>query len=991
MLKIDLRRLYPNQRAALSAVKKFLGKEKAKFAALVQMPTGTGKSGVITMACTLFPKYGSVLVLTPSDILCDQIKLNVASGFWDDDLKIKNPQPKETTRFTPTHLKLLPRETETIYISTIQSLQELYSEHRGNFYKLRDLIDLVIFDEGHREPARKWAEAVRVLEKRTIIFTATPYRNDLRLFNVDTKDKENWYVYSYQDAIKHKLVRNVEFVGINTRLAPRAFASELFAQYEKRFANAPYGGRVIVRCDTSNQIRAIVSQLNTFKRGCALGIHSTFPANATSYRNSVPNFKKEDPGATFYVHEDMLIEGVDDPRFSILVNYCVYGNARQLIQQIGRVIRNSSQRKHAQHAFVLGSGTEQLERWWENYKQAEVKEEWNYYLGQFRRLFDPEDPEFYKQILLPKSVRVYELESLQQLEKYIKDITYEMVQGDESIRMYKRHLFDEKRGCLWAYDHTVGSHLLDDAFHAESTLGITFLQGVGKYLFYFNSEGTTYEIMDKLRSVDPKTLQKLFSASSRFTQMSLRNFDVSRYAIRYRATRGYSLGDSLGTLMDHVHYCSGIAAPADNTRKRYVGFSRGSVVEAERVRFDRYCLWIKDIASILDADRNSSKIFRRFAVAATPPEDKKPSSILIDIDEFPEELFDSEQVQLTESVAETIPELFYRIDDDWTFTLPVGDVKYHVTIQRQDKSRRFKLKVRKEDQKRHLVRVRDTFESLFTYMNRGQMFRLTFENSTKVYAHGHYYELFRKIGGMRDPESFPLNGIFHTLRCLDDVPSPRGEKGTATTATGWQDNNVFGLIDSDKLFRELRDEHHVEANYDYLICGDMKKEIFDFLAVSEKGKRVVAIHAKSEESVLSASFFQTAVAQAIKSLDYLNPHSRLKPPDLNSYDGPWRSDGLEVSRRVRWTKKSASTIWDKVQEILQDPDKTIEVWIVIGRGFSYEAFKSEQRSNDPQPELIQIIYLLQSAYDTVAQMNARLRVLCAENLRARGQVPGAAN
>jgi len=45
MLKIDHRRLYPNQPAARSAVNKFLGKEKAKFAALVQMPTGTGKSG----------------------------------------------------------------------------------------------------------------------------------------------------------------------------------------------------------------------------------------------------------------------------------------------------------------------------------------------------------------------------------------------------------------------------------------------------------------------------------------------------------------------------------------------------------------------------------------------------------------------------------------------------------------------------------------------------------------------------------------------------------------------------------------------------------------------------------------------------------------------------------------------------------------------------------------------------------------------------------
>jgi superfamily II DNA or RNA helicase len=991
MLKIDIQRLYPNQQRALAAVNKFLRKKTVKFAGLVQMPTGTGKSGVIAMACTLFPKYHSVLVLTPSDVLCDQIKSNVRTSFWEDDLKIANPRPKEYVRFTPSSLKLLPMTTETVYISTIQSLQELHSEHRSNFNRLKELIDLVIFDEGHREPARKWAEAVRALQKRTIIFTATPYRNDLRLFNVDTEGKEDWYVYSYQDAVDQKLVRKVEFKGINTRQPPRAFAKELYDLYKREFADSRYGGRVIIRCDTSNQIRAIVHQLNSLERGCAVGIHSTFPPKAAFLRNSVPEFKKEKHEELFYAHEDMLIEGVDDPRFSILVNYCVYGNARQLIQQIGRIVRNSSHRKNAQNALVLGSRTELLERWWENYKQAELTDDWEYYLGQFRRRFDPEDTEFHKHVLLPRSVRVYELGSTGFMEDYFREITHEMDEGDDSIRMYQRHFIDERRGCLWAYEHTVSSHLLDDAYHPENKLGLTFIQGIGNYLFFFNSEGSTYEFMKDLTPVDPRTLQKLFAESSRFTQMSLRNFDVSRHAIRYRAARGYSLGDSLGSLMDHVHYCSGISAPTDTTRKRYVGFSRGSVVEGERARFEEYCLWIKDVAESLSSDAHSSKIFRRFAVAANPPADVKPSSILIDIDEFPEELFDSEQMQLAGSIADTIPELFYRIGDDSVFMLPVGKTRYRVTMQYLYKSRRFKLNVRKEDHNKHLVRVRDKFESLFTYMNRGQMFRLTFRDSTKVFAHGHYYELFRKIGGLRDPESFPLNGVFHTLECLDSVPAERGEKGSAIRSGTWQPDSVFGLIDSDRMFRELRNRCDVEADFDCLLCGDMQKEIFDFLAVSEDRKRVVAIHAKSEEAVLSASFFQTVVGQAIKSLDYLNPHSRLKPPNLNSYDGPWRSDGLEVSRRVRWTRKSASTIWENVQKILQDPDKSIEVWIVIGRGFSYENFKSEQRAENPVPELIQIIYLLQSAYDTVAQMNIRLRVMCAKSYRSPGQLAAAAD
>jgi superfamily II DNA or RNA helicase len=141
VLKIGLQRLYPNQRRALAAVNKFLGKEKVKFAALIQMPTGTGKSGVIAMACTLFPRYRSALVLTPSDILCDQIKSNIERGFWEDDLGIENPCPKECVRFTPTNLKLLPSATQTVYISTmaVRTMHEANAQRVLNSSDAEDL------------------------------------------------------------------------------------------------------------------------------------------------------------------------------------------------------------------------------------------------------------------------------------------------------------------------------------------------------------------------------------------------------------------------------------------------------------------------------------------------------------------------------------------------------------------------------------------------------------------------------------------------------------------------------------------------------------------------------------------------------------------------------------------------------------------------------------------------------------------------------------
>jgi superfamily II DNA or RNA helicase len=41
----------------------------------------------------------------------------------------------------------------------------------------------------------------------------------------------------------------------------------------------------------------------------------------------------------YWLHQTKLLEGVDDPSFVAVAIYDVFGNARQLVQQIGRVLR----------------------------------------------------------------------------------------------------------------------------------------------------------------------------------------------------------------------------------------------------------------------------------------------------------------------------------------------------------------------------------------------------------------------------------------------------------------------------------------------------------------------------------------------------------------------------------------------------------------------------------------------------------------------------
>ena len=47
------------------------------------------------------------------------------------------------------------------------------------------------------------------------------------------------------------------------------------------------------------------------------------------------------PDAQFWIHQFKLMEGIDDPSFVAVAIHDLMGNARQLVQQIGRITRYS--------------------------------------------------------------------------------------------------------------------------------------------------------------------------------------------------------------------------------------------------------------------------------------------------------------------------------------------------------------------------------------------------------------------------------------------------------------------------------------------------------------------------------------------------------------------------------------------------------------------------------------------------------------------------
>jgi superfamily II DNA or RNA helicase len=255
--------LWPHQLEALELIEAFIRARRraAGGSALIRMPTGTGKSGVIAVTAHTLTGRGHVLVLAPWDALVDQLARDIRERFWAR-IGVDAPSAREVYRVLPSSADATfdGARKPSIFIATITSLRQLQNRRPKSYARLGALISLVMVDEGHYEPAPDWSRAVRGLGQPVILFTATPYRNDFKFFDVDRKF---FYSYSHERAERDRFVRKLSFddAAFST---PAAFCAGLLAFCKQTFGqNQP---RVIVRCASENSVRELTTTLAA--KGC---------------------------------------------------------------------------------------------------------------------------------------------------------------------------------------------------------------------------------------------------------------------------------------------------------------------------------------------------------------------------------------------------------------------------------------------------------------------------------------------------------------------------------------------------------------------------------------------------------------------------------------------------------------------------------------------------------------------------------------------------
>lgn len=148
--------------------------------ALIVLPTGTGKSGLISIVPFGLSR-GRVLIITPGLVTKQSIRKTqefLEDNFWInfDVIFSADDLPVTCEYNSQTHQNSLD-QSHIVY----SNIQQIYNE-RGTSLTSRiapDFFDLIIVDEGHHAPAESWRKTLSYFSKAKKIFvTGTPFRGD---------------------------------------------------------------------------------------------------------------------------------------------------------------------------------------------------------------------------------------------------------------------------------------------------------------------------------------------------------------------------------------------------------------------------------------------------------------------------------------------------------------------------------------------------------------------------------------------------------------------------------------------------------------------------------------------------------------------------------------------------------------------------------------------------------------------------------------------
>ncbi|WP_164940367.1 DEAD/DEAH box helicase [Bradyrhizobium zhanjiangense] len=330
------------QRGALFAIgAHFSGRNDA---AIITMPTGTGKTAVLQASAFLL-QAGRILVLTPSRLVREQItedfqKLGVLKRLRAIPADLPEPRVTATASRITDPLQWEGLREFDVVVATVPSV----SPHLEQVPEPPDdLFDLILVDEAHHSPAVTWTATLNMFPKaRRVLFTATPFRRDDReilgrfAYTYDLKR-------AYQDGIfghiQFELVDNIPVGENRQELEDIAIAQ---AAERKLAADraAGFDHLLMVRTDSKRRAAELVELYENHTKLRLKLVQGTHSLNHV-LRVLAALAANELDGI---VCVNMLGEGFDMPRLKIAAVHSPHRSLAVTLQFIGRFARTVGER-----------------------------------------------------------------------------------------------------------------------------------------------------------------------------------------------------------------------------------------------------------------------------------------------------------------------------------------------------------------------------------------------------------------------------------------------------------------------------------------------------------------------------------------------------------------------------------------------------------------------------------------------------------------------
>jgi len=323
------------QLGAIWALKSYFTAFSNEVAALISMPTGSGKTALMMATCFEL-RLNKVLIVVPSEILRWQIydqfrNLNI--------LKEKGCIPRNLPQVNVYEVTKRQKSREDWieilrHNDVIVAHPNSISPYFKNLSPLPfDLIDAVFIDEAHHEPAPTW-KAINdyYISIKRIFFTATPFRRDRKRMRAKLV-----YHYPLAKALEEGILRPVryrrEITGLDPDLNNQALIRAAREVFDEERAINPTAS-ILVRTDRIEDAKLLVDLYKA--AGFIIDtIHSERSPNVNS--DLVSKVKNCELDGLVCV--GIASEGLDIPNLKIAVLHATPRSIPYTIQFLGRISR----------------------------------------------------------------------------------------------------------------------------------------------------------------------------------------------------------------------------------------------------------------------------------------------------------------------------------------------------------------------------------------------------------------------------------------------------------------------------------------------------------------------------------------------------------------------------------------------------------------------------------------------------------------------------